>query len=83
MTRAAPPHLPEALFPRGQTVQGWVKCIQFDLEAKGGRGEGPRGQAPSPAPGEVGPGTGQARVILPICASMCGSYPQPPSLRPG
>ena len=29
------PHLPEALFPGGQTVGWWLKCVQLDLEAKG------------------------------------------------
>lgn len=29
------PRLPEALFPGGQTVGWWLKCVQLDLEAKG------------------------------------------------
>lgn len=29
------PNLPEALFPGGQTVGWWLKCVQLDLEAKG------------------------------------------------
>lgn len=29
------PSLPEALFPGGQTVGWWLKCVQLDLEAKG------------------------------------------------
>lgn len=28
-------HLPEALFPGGDTAGWWVKCVQLDLEAKG------------------------------------------------
>ncbi|TAJ70808.1 MAG: hypothetical protein EPO51_17185 [Phenylobacterium sp.] len=32
---AALPRLPEALFPGGQTVGWWLKCVQLDLEAKG------------------------------------------------
>ena len=28
-------HLPEALFPGGETAGWWVKCVQLDLEAKG------------------------------------------------
>ncbi|MGV8833581.1 MAG: DUF6958 family protein [Devosia sp.] len=27
-------HLPEDLFPRGDTAGWWVKCVQLDLEAK-------------------------------------------------
>ncbi|TPW06883.1 MAG: hypothetical protein FD125_91 [bacterium] len=29
------PHLPEELFPGGQTAGWWAKCVQLDLEAKG------------------------------------------------
>lgn len=29
------PHLPEALFPGGNTAGWWIKCVQLDLEAKG------------------------------------------------
>ena len=29
------PRLPETLFPGGQTVGWWLKCVQLDLEAKG------------------------------------------------
>ena len=29
------PHLPDALFPGGQTAGWWLKCVQLDLEAKG------------------------------------------------
>ena len=29
------PQLPDALFPGGQTVGWWLKCVQLDLEAKG------------------------------------------------
>ncbi|MEM1377103.1 MAG: hypothetical protein AAGG69_06910 [Pseudomonadota bacterium] len=32
---AAIPHLPEALFPGGQTAGWWQKTVQLDLEAKG------------------------------------------------
>lgn len=32
---AVKPHLPEALFPGGETAGWWVKCVQLDLEAKG------------------------------------------------
>ena len=32
---AMAPRLPEALFPGGQTVGWWLKCVQLDLEAKG------------------------------------------------
>jgi hypothetical protein len=32
---AVAPRLPEALFPGGQTVGWWLKCVQLDLEAKG------------------------------------------------
>lgn len=28
------PRLPDALFPGGQTVGWWLKCVQLDLEAK-------------------------------------------------
>jgi len=28
------PHLPDALFPGGDTAGWWVKCVQLDLEAK-------------------------------------------------
>ncbi len=28
------PHLPDDLFPGGQTAGWWVKCVQLDLEAK-------------------------------------------------
>ena len=31
---AVKPHLPEALFPGGETAGWWVKCVQLDLEAK-------------------------------------------------
>jgi hypothetical protein len=31
---AVKPHLPEALFPGGDTAGWWVKCVQLDLEAK-------------------------------------------------
>ncbi|WP_223788072.1 DUF6958 family protein [Marinicella meishanensis] len=29
------PHLPDDLFPGGQTAGWWVKTVQLDLEAKG------------------------------------------------
>ena len=29
------PHLPQDLFPEGQTAGWWLKCVQLDLEAKG------------------------------------------------
>ena len=29
------PHLPEDLFPGGNTAGWWAKCVQLDLEAKG------------------------------------------------
>ncbi len=29
------PHLPDALFPGGDTAGWWLKCVQLDLEAKG------------------------------------------------
>jgi hypothetical protein len=29
------PHLPDALFPRGETAGWWLKAVQLDLEAKG------------------------------------------------
>jgi hypothetical protein len=32
---AVKPHLPEMLFPSGDTAGWWVKCVQLDLEAKG------------------------------------------------
>ncbi len=32
---AVKPHLPEALFPGGETAGWWVKCVQLDLEARG------------------------------------------------
>lgn len=35
VTEAVKPHLPEALFPGGDTAGWWVKCVQLDLEAKG------------------------------------------------
>ena len=28
------PHLPDDLFPGGDTAGWWVKCVQLDLEAK-------------------------------------------------
>jgi hypothetical protein len=28
------PHLPDKLFPGGETAGWWVKCVQLDLEAK-------------------------------------------------
>ncbi len=31
---AVKPHLPEDLFPEGETAGWWVKCVQLDLEAK-------------------------------------------------
>lgn len=31
---AVRPHLPDALFPGGDTAGWWVKCVQLDLEAK-------------------------------------------------
>ena len=31
---AVKPHLPEELFPGGDTAGWWVKCVQLDLEAK-------------------------------------------------
>ncbi len=33
--KAVKTHLPEALFPGGDTAGWWVKCVQLDLEAKG------------------------------------------------
>ncbi|WP_068874956.1 MULTISPECIES: hypothetical protein [unclassified Phenylobacterium] len=35
MTAAVKPHLPDELFPGGQTAGWWVKAVQLDLEAKG------------------------------------------------
>lgn len=32
---AALPRLPETLFPGGETVGWWLKCVQLDQEAKG------------------------------------------------
>ena len=32
---AVTPHLPDALFPGGDTAGWWVKSVQLDLEAKG------------------------------------------------
>ena len=32
---AVKPHLPQDLFPGGQTAGWWVKSVQLDLEAKG------------------------------------------------
>nr|WP_306268222.1 hypothetical protein [Pararhizobium sp. IMCC3301] len=29
------PHLPENLFPMGETAGWWLKAVQLDLEAKG------------------------------------------------
>ena len=29
------PHLPQDLFPAGETAGWWLKCVQLDLEAKG------------------------------------------------
>lgn len=29
------PHLPDALFPQGNTAGWWLKAVQLDLEAKG------------------------------------------------
>lgn len=31
---AVKPHLPQDLFPGGDTAGWWVKCVQLDLEAK-------------------------------------------------
>ena len=31
---AVKPHLPQELFPCGDTAGWWVKCVQLDLEAK-------------------------------------------------
>ena len=31
---AVKPHLPDVLFPGGDTAGWWVKCVQLDLEAK-------------------------------------------------
>lgn len=31
---AVKPHLPQTLFPGGQTSGWWFKCVQLDLEAK-------------------------------------------------
>ncbi|WP_323020861.1 DUF6958 family protein [Pararhodobacter sp.] len=33
--KAMVPHLPEDLFPGGEKVGWWMKCVQLDLEAKG------------------------------------------------
>ncbi|MES2145955.1 MAG: hypothetical protein V4516_16775 [Pseudomonadota bacterium] len=32
---AVVPHLPQDLFPGGDTAGWWMKCVQLDLEAKG------------------------------------------------
>lgn len=32
---AAKAHLPDNLFPGGETAGWWQKCVQLDLEAKG------------------------------------------------
>ena len=29
------PHLPNDLFPGGETAGWWIKCVQLDLEARG------------------------------------------------
>ncbi|MGJ7900986.1 DUF6958 family protein [Lysobacter sp. 1R34A] len=29
------PHLPDELFPQGETAGWWLKAVQLDLEAKG------------------------------------------------
>lgn len=34
MMAAVLPHLPAALFPRGEKAGWWTKCVQLDLEAK-------------------------------------------------
>lgn len=31
---AVGPHLPDELFPGGDSAGWWVKCVQLDLEAK-------------------------------------------------
>lgn len=33
--KAMVPHLPQDLFPGGEKVGWWMKCVQLDLEAKG------------------------------------------------
>ena len=33
--QAALAHLPDDLFPAGQTAGWWAKCVQLDLEARG------------------------------------------------
>jgi hypothetical protein len=35
-------HLPGALFPGGEKVGWWMKCVQLDLEAKGIIARGPK-----------------------------------------
>lgn len=34
LIEAVKPNLPQDLFPGGDTVGWWVKCVQLDLEAK-------------------------------------------------
>lgn len=34
LREAVKPHLPQELFPGGQTAGWWIKCVQLDLEAK-------------------------------------------------
>lgn len=36
------PHLPQDLFPMGETAGWWLKCVQLDLEAKGEIKRGPK-----------------------------------------
>jgi hypothetical protein len=35
LQKAMVAHLPESLFPGGEKVGWWMKCVQLDLEAKG------------------------------------------------
>jgi hypothetical protein len=35
LQKAMVAHLPDALFPGGEKVGWWMKCVQLDLEAKG------------------------------------------------
>jgi hypothetical protein len=41
--KALLPHLDAVLFPGGEKVGWWMKCVQLDLEAKGAIARGPKG----------------------------------------
>lgn len=42
LQKAMLPHLPGTLFPGGEKVGWWMKCVQLDLEAKGIIKRGPK-----------------------------------------